>query len=156
MDRYAFRGAFTKSVPIGLIPGGLRIDVSLVGTVTEGPLTGDSITGTDTLLLRSDGVGQVDVREIITSEDRVVASLRFLGFIVPSRALPDLAALLAPDFEWPDQELPMHGASWFEYATEEVSAATTTVYGGRGAINIGAGTIHLAAVSLALPDQSTR
>jgi hypothetical protein len=53
----------------------------------------------------------------------------------------------------PDIELPMHGAAFFEAANEEVSAATATVYGISGAVNLGVGTVHIAAKSLAPTNQ---
>jgi hypothetical protein len=33
------------------------------------------------------------------------------GYVVPPIALPELPVLLAPDFGWPDIELPMHGSA---------------------------------------------
>lgn len=155
MDSYAFEGQFTNVVPIGLTPLGLRVDLDFTGTLTDGPLTGATISGTDFLLLRHDGIGQVNVQERITQGDRVVASLRFLGYAVPPIALPELSVLFTPDFAWPDIELPMHGAAFFEAASEEVSAATATVYGISGAVNLGAGTVHIAAKSLAPTHQPT-
>jgi hypothetical protein len=148
MERYAFAGSFDNVVPIGLTPAGLRIDVGLTGAITEGPLTNASICGTDRLLLRHDGIGQVDVHERITVDGQVVASLRFMGYVVPSIPMPELTALLSPDFTWPDMEFPLHGAAFFEYAIERLQPATATVYGAQGAVNLGAGTIRLSATSL--------
>lgn len=74
---------------------------------------------------------------------------------VPPIALPELSVLFTPDFAWPDIELPMHGAAFFEAASDEVSAATATVYGISGAVNLGAGTVHIAAKSLAPTHQAT-
>jgi hypothetical protein len=47
----------------------------------------------------------------------------------------------------------MHGAAFFEAASDEVSAATATVYGVAGAVNLGAGTVQIAAKSLAPTNQ---
>jgi hypothetical protein len=153
MDGYAFEARFTNIVPIGLTPLGLRVDLDYTGTITDGPLTGATISGTDFFLLRPDGIGQVDVRERITWGDRVVASLRFVGYVVPPIPMPELPTLLSPGFEWPDIDLPMHGAAFFDATSKELPAATATVYGAStGAVNLAAHTLRLAAVSLA-PNQ---
>jgi hypothetical protein len=149
MDSYAFEGQFTDFTVVGLTALGLRLDLDFTGEITAGPLTGATISGTDFLLIRHDGVGQVNVREHVTQGDRVVASIRFLGYAVPPIVLPELSALITPDFEWPDIDLPMHGAAFFEAASEELSAATAIVYGVSGAVNLAAGTVHIAAESLA-------
>ena len=150
MDGYAFEGRFTNIVPVGLTPLGLRVDLDFTGTITEGPLTGATLLGTDFFLLRPDGIGQVHTRERITRGDRVAASLQFIGYVVPPIAMPALSVLLSPDFQWPDIDLPMHGATFVEAASEEWSAATATVYGASsGAVNLAARTLRLEATSLA-------
>jgi hypothetical protein len=150
MDGYAFEAQFTSIVPIGLTPLGLRVDLDYTGTMTEGPLTGATISGTDYFLLRPDGIGEVNVRERIIQAGRVVASLRFLGYVVPPIPMPELAVLLSPDFTWPDLDLPMHGAAFFEATSEKMPGAMATVYGASdGAVNLAAGTLRLACVSLA-------
>jgi len=80
MDGYAFEARFTNIVPIGLTPVGLRVDLDYTGTITDGPLTGATISGADFFLLRPDGIGQVNVRERITRGDprRRVAAFRRL------------------------------------------------------------------------------
>src|ERR1700738_1827518 len=100
MDSYAFEGHFTDVVPIGLTPLGLRVDLVFTGTLTDGLLTCATISGTDFLRLRHDGIGQVNVQERIPQGDRVVASLRFLGSAVPPITLPELSVLFTPEFVW--------------------------------------------------------
>jgi hypothetical protein len=39
------------------------VDLDYTGRITAGPLTGAAISGTDFLLMRHDGVGQVNVRK---------------------------------------------------------------------------------------------
>jgi hypothetical protein len=46
------------------------------------------------LLLRPDGIGQINARERITQGDRGVAFLQFVGYVVPRIALPGLQVLL--------------------------------------------------------------
>jgi hypothetical protein len=59
--------------------------------------------------------------------------------------------LLSPDFAWPDLELPLHGAAFFEATSGETPGARAMVYGASdGAVNLAARTLRLACVSLAL------
>jgi hypothetical protein len=105
---------------------------------------------TGLFLLRPDGIGQVHTRERIIRGDGVASSLQFMGYVVPPIAMPALSVLLSPDFQWPDIDLPMHGATFVEAASEEWSAATATVYGASsGAVNLAARTLRLEATSLA-------
>ena len=82
MDNYAFEAQFTAVKPLGLTPLGLRLDIEFAGLVTDGPLAGKALTGTDYLLIRPDGIGQIDVREVIRDGEVVLATLRVTGYIV--------------------------------------------------------------------------
>ncbi|MET0704608.1 MAG: hypothetical protein ABWY93_33590 [Mycobacterium sp.] len=150
MDHYAFDAQITAATPIGLSTAGLRVDLSFTGTITEGPLAGSKVDGTDWLLIRHDGIGQITVRERIIRDGRTAASLQFSGYVVPPITLPDLSELSAPDFPWPDIAFPLHGASFCEAADKEIASATATVYGVTGAVNLAQGTLRVAARSLAV------
>ena len=56
---YRFEATLTESVPVGLVPEGVRLDVHFEGEVVEGALTGARVRGIDYLLLRADGVGVI-------------------------------------------------------------------------------------------------
>lgn len=123
MDTYAFQAEVTRIRPIGLTARGLRIDISLSGSVTEGQLTGGAIEIIDYLLIRPDGVGIIDARDMIFDGDRVVAAIRAEGYIVPPFPMPELSVLADPNFQWPDVDLPMHGAHFWETSREDLSTA---------------------------------
>ena len=148
MDSYAFEAEFTAVKPLGVTPHGLRIDVEFAGLVTDGPLAGKALTGTDYLLIRSDGVAQIDVREVISDGATVFATLRVMGYIVPPDPMPPLEVLASPGFEWPDAEIPIHGASFWETADPAFAAAAATVYAWSGTVNVAAGTIRVSAVAI--------
>lgn len=149
MDGYAFQAEVTRIRPIGLIAQGLRLDISLTGSVTEGPLAGCTIEVIDYLLVRPDGVGLIDARDTIFDGDRVIAAIRAEGYIVPPFPVPELPVLADPNFQWPDVDLPAHGAHFWETSREDLSAAAATVYGFSGSANIGAGVLKLSDRSLA-------
>lgn len=149
MDKYAFRAEVTSIRPIGLTAQGLRIDISLTGSVTEGQLTGCTIEVIDYLIIRPDGVGVIDARDTILDGDRVIAAMRAEGYIVPPFPVPELPVLADPNFQWPDVDLPAHGAHFWETSREDLSTAAATVYGFSGSVNMGAGVLKLSARSLA-------
>jgi len=148
MDSYAFNAQVSRVSPIGLSPGiGLRIDVGFVGTITEGPLTGQSMEGIDYLLIREDGVAVIDARELIATGEGPHISIQARGYIIPPFALPPLAALLQPDFVWPDADMSLHGAA-FPTAGAERDELNRTVYAFTGTVNMGTGQLMVQATSL--------
>jgi hypothetical protein len=153
MDTYAFQAEVTHIRPIGLTARGLRIDISLTGRVTEGQLTGRAVEIIDYLLIRPDGVGVIDARDMIFDGDRVIAAIQAEGYIVPPFPLPELPILADPDFQWPDVDLPVHGAHFWETSRDDLSVAAATVYGFTGSANIGAGLLKLSAHSLATANE---
>lgn len=149
MDHYALEAVFTSVVPLGLTSQGLRLDIEFSGSVTDGPLTGASVTGTDYLLIRGDGIAEINIRERIVLDDATTASVRVLGYVVPPVPLPGPDVLTDPEFVWPDLDLPLHGAAFFDTAPEHLAAALSTVYACTGQVNVGRGTIHVTARTLA-------
>jgi hypothetical protein len=149
MDTYAFRADVTRITPIGLTALGLRLDVGFAGSISEGRLAGSSLEGIDYLIIRPDGVGVIDAREVISDGDRVVAAVRAEGYIVPPFPVPELSVLADPDFQWPDVDLPIHGAAFWETSEEDISTAAATVYGFTGSVNVASGVIKVSAHSLA-------
>lgn len=157
MDTYALEAHFTDVKPIGVTALGLRLDISFAGQITEGPLMGKAVVGTDRMLLRPDGVGQIDIVESITDGDRVVASIHVLGYVVPPFPIPDLSALTNRDFSWPDVDLPLHGAAFIETAEESLTRAASTVYACTGIVNVFTGTIRVRAHAITrLPELAAR
>ncbi|MFO7564872.1 MAG: hypothetical protein R6X02_19665 [Enhygromyxa sp.] len=100
--------------PIGLTPEGLRFVSAFEGTIREGFMQGARVWGIDQYLLRSDGVGILDAPKTLSLGDtHLLEYVR--GYCLPPKglALPPLAKLLEPDFEWPDLDFPLHGFSLF-------------------------------------------
>ena len=149
MDAYAYEATRTRVVPVGLVPEGLRLDVYFTGTITEGPLAGDAVEAVDYLLLRPDGVGVLDVRQVISGASGRTVSARGHGYLTPQGPLPPLEELADPAFVWPDAEMPMHGAFDLRTAAPELQALNATVYGFTGTVNAGRGELRVRAQSLA-------
>ncbi|MGH7747729.1 MAG: hypothetical protein ACREQ5_23665 [Candidatus Dormibacteria bacterium] len=154
MDTYAFQAEVTRIRPIGLTAQGLRLNISLTGSVTEGQLAGCTVEVIDYLLIRPDGVAVIDARDTISDGNLVIAAIRAEGYIVPPFPLPELSVLADPNFQWPDVDIPAHGAHFWETSREDLSTAAATVYGFSGSVNIGAGVLKLSARSLAGASQS--
>ncbi|MGH3548443.1 MAG: hypothetical protein ACRDQU_10105 [Pseudonocardiaceae bacterium] len=114
MDTYAFQAEVTRIRTVGLTARGLRLDLGLTGSVTEGRLTGCTVEIIDFLLIRPDGVGVIDARDLISDGDRVIAAIQAEGYIVPPFPMPELSVLADPNFQWPDVDLPLHGAHFWE------------------------------------------
>ncbi len=149
MDGYAFEAVLTGVDPIGLVPEGLRLDAHYEGSATEGPLAGDKVRGTDHLLLRRDGVGVVDVRQVVLSSGGRAVSVYARGYVTPQGAMPPLEVLADPAFAWPDLAIPMHGSVTMRTGAPELQAVNSTVYGFTGTVNVGTGQIRVRAQSLA-------
>lgn len=149
MHEYGFRGRLTRLTPIGLVPDGLRLDVAFAGTITDGPLAGCAMEGIDYLLIRHDGIGVVDARELVTTDQGLATAVHATGYILPPFAMPELSVLADPAFTWPDVDLPMHGASRVQTADPDLAAATRIIYGWTGSVNVAQATLEVHARSLA-------
>lgn len=149
MDTYAIQARVTRIRPVGLTALGLRIDNGSTGSVTEGPLTGSTIEGIDYLLIRPDGVGVIYARSLISDGDRVIAAIRAEGYVFPPFPMPELSDLADPNFQWPDVDIPLHGAHFWETSDEDLSTAAATVYGFTGSGNMATGVFKVSARSLA-------
>ena len=149
MDGYAFEATMTRVVPIGLVPEGLRLNAHYQGKITDGPLTGDTVDGVDYLLLRPDGVGVIDVRQVFSGAGGRTVTSRAHGYLTPLGPLPPLEELADPAFAWPDAEMPMHGAVDLRTAAPELQVVNATVFGFTGTVNAGRRELRVRAQSLA-------
>lgn len=147
MDTYAFQAELTRISSIGMTAQGLRMDVGFIGSITEGRLIGHTIEGIDYLLVRSDGVGLINARELISDGDRAIAAVRAEGYIVPPS--PELSVLANPNFQWPNADQPVHGARFWETSDEDLSTAAATVFGFTGTVNMVTRVLKISARSLA-------
>lgn len=144
METYGFQAQITRVAPVGVVPDGLRIDVGFAGSMSDGPLTGSPIEGVDYLLIRADGIGVIEAREYVVVEGGGALSLRVDGYIVPPFPMPPLEALLDPAFEWPDADLPLHGAARMSAASAQLAAVNQNVYAFNGAVNMARGSLVVA------------
>lgn len=149
MEEYGFEAQVTGVVPVGMVPEGLRMDVHFEGPVTAGPLSGGTISGIDYLLIRPDGVGVLDAREIITGADGTTVTLAVSGFAVTPFPMPPLVELLDPSFTWPDADTAMHGSARLQSGAPHLQAVNRTVFGWTGTVNMATGRLAVAARSLA-------
>lgn len=152
VEHYEFQAQVTRISPVGLTPEGLRIDLGFAGTVTAGPWAGCAIEGTDYLLMRSDGVGVIDARELISGKEGAAAALHAAGYLVPPIEMPPLTALLDPSFTWPDVDFPLHGSARAQTAATAQAGANHTVYAFTGTANMSTGSLVVAGRSIAAPE----
>ena len=148
MDGYVLESVITGMVPIGVVPEGLRMDIQVEGRVTEGPLTGGRLSGTDFFTIRPDGVGVIDVRQVIRLDSGTTVSLVCHGYAHPPYRLPPLEEI-RPDMEWPNADVPLHGAVFLRTGDPSLAELNRTVYGMTGTANMARGQLHTRAESLA-------
>ena len=133
---------------IGLVPEGIRFDGHSSGVITEGLLAGATTTGIDYLLYRHDGVGVLDIRGFAVHPDGVTSSMTMKGFL--GEPMPGmLEAMLDPDFEPPDVDIPLHGAAWFQTMASQYAFLNHTVFGCTGIANFVEGVARITCRSLA-------
>jgi len=80
---FVFKIAFEVPPPseIGSLSSGSRRVAQIVGGVVEGPaLNGRVISGSDWLLLRNDGVLEIDARLTIETSEGGIVTMRYVGF----------------------------------------------------------------------------
>ena len=146
---YRFEAVFTNLAVVGFVPEGLRLNAHFEGRVTSGRLAGATLLGVDYLRFRTDGVGVLDVRELITRDGNTV-DVQVGGYLMPPAgfALPPAQVLLDPAFVWPEIELAVYGFAMFQTSVEEWSDLNRTVATFNGIANPGAGTLVVEADAL--------
>ncbi len=144
---YRFEAAVTNVVPIGLVSEGFRLDVYFEGPLAEGALEGAHVRGIDYVLLRADGVGVIDARQVITTGDGRAISAHARGYLLPPTdiQMPPPQALLDPDFRWPDAPLPTHGFMLYRTGAAGWEELNSTAAAFDGSVNVGAGVITVTA-----------
>ena len=147
---YRFEGDLTETIPIGLVPEGVRLDVAFTAQLVDGPLAGAELRGIDYLLLRSDGVGVIDAYEVVTGKSGTHISAHAQGYIVPPEGmqLPPPNVLLSPDFRWPDIPLPLHGFVMYRTGDGALAWLNRTAAAFEGSVNVGTRRIEVTARSL--------
>lgn len=149
---YRLEGRFTEIVAFGEAPDGVRMDGHYSCAVTAGELPRSEMTGVDYYRIRSDGVGVVDAREVMTIEGARVSVL-VRGYVLPPEGfpVPSSRELAAPDFAWPDVAFAIEAFAWFETGAAALAELNRTVVTHTGTVNLGAGTLFVEARRLTRP-----
>lgn len=154
---FAFRmeATFTDVAVIGMLPEGLRIDAHYNGSMIAGPLAGAIVRGVDYLLIRSDGVIVLDVRETITTASGRCIALRAQGY-GSVRSEPQAgAATVSPQqgakVAWPDASNPLLGVATCQTTDPELLWMNEAMLVFSGTANLG--TSKLQAVGRLLTPQ---
>ncbi len=133
---------------IGLVPEGIRLDGHSSGVITEGLLAGATTTGIDYMVYRHDGVGVLHVRGFAVHPDGVTVAMTLEGFL--GEPMPGmLEAMLDPEFQPPDVDIPAHGAAWFQTMAPQYAFLNHTVFGCTGTVNLVEGVARITCTSLA-------
>ncbi|PKO14920.1 MAG: hypothetical protein CVU39_12650 [Chloroflexi bacterium HGW-Chloroflexi-10] len=96
----------TQIINFGISPLGNRLDV-----IFEGDLTGEVITGklkgVDYFALRPDGIGQVDVRGSILTNDEAVISVWISGYVIGSKFIDTNLKFVTGDdrYKWLNEKI---------------------------------------------------
>jgi hypothetical protein len=143
---YRLEAQLTEIIPIGLVPEGLRLDVYFDGRLTHGELAGAQLRGIDYLLLRTDGVGVIDVHAAVVADEGHV-EIKAQGYLVAPDGveLPPPDTILAPDFSWPDVELVVQECAVLRTGAAGWQDLNTTIAAIEGAVNPGTGQLVLEA-----------
>ncbi|HSM02972.1 MAG TPA: hypothetical protein VK858_00025 [Longimicrobiales bacterium] len=138
---YRFEATLDVNV-VGLVPEGLLMSNPFEGRVTAGSFMGARVWGTDPFLLRRDGVGVVDVPKTISGDGFHIAEhVRAYALPPEGLELPPLEALLAPGFQWPDVDFPIHGSSTFRAAASDLTWLNRAVARVDGTANMATGAL---------------
>lgn len=146
---YRFEARLTDRLPVGLLPEGLRLEVPFEGRITGGPLAGACITGIDHLLIRPDGVGVIDAPETISRGSLHLAA-HARGYVVPPEGapVPPVAAMLEPDFAWPDVPFAVRGFALLRTASPDLDFLNRTAVALRGRVNMNTGELTVEGTAL--------
>jgi hypothetical protein len=146
---YRLEAELTEVVPFDRVPEGVRLDVSFDGRATDGQLAGAQVGGIDYLLLRTDGVGVIDVRARVVAHEGH-AEVKADGYLVPPDGveLPPPEELLAPGFTWPDVELLVQEVAFLRTGVADWQDLNTTIAKIDGTVNPGTGQLVLEARAL--------
>jgi hypothetical protein len=75
----SFQGKVTELINFGNTPLGRRFDAYFEGELTEGVLSG-RMRGVDYILVRPDGIAEINVRAAITTQEGVNISVLISGY----------------------------------------------------------------------------
>ena len=100
---FRMEGQLTELVTVGLVDEGLQMHNTFEGRIVAGEPAGALVRGIDEFVIRPDGIGVVDAREVVTADGGALTAT-VLGYAHPPAGMPmpPLEVFLDPAFEWPD------------------------------------------------------
>ncbi len=83
-----------EATPVGPVPTGTRIIADVAGGTFEGPRLKGTLgaSGADWLLIGPDGVGRLDVRATLTTDDGANIYMQYVGVLVMNEAVTETLA----------------------------------------------------------------
>jgi len=126
---------------VGVVAEGLRLDLVSSGVVTDGFLAGATFEGVDYALIRHDGVMVIYAHYFCVTVDGATVAMVLRGYL--GEPTPGLfEAMLDPEFEPPDVDIPVHGAAWFETMAPQYAFLNHSVFAVTGTVNRATGAIR--------------
>jgi hypothetical protein len=143
---YRLEGSLTGGHPIGLVSDGLRADNTFSGTIVAGELAGAHVDGVDQFRVRTDGIGIVDAREVVTLDGHTVG-VSVHGYALPPAGMDPvpLEELDRPGFTWPDAEFTIEAFATFETASPALAHLNQLTVVHTGTVNMATGALVIEA-----------
>lgn len=146
---FAFRmeATFSDVAVIGMVPEGFRVDAHYDGRISEGPLAGAIVRGVDYLVIRSDGVSVLDIRETITTRSghRIAARAQGYGWVrLEQPTAGEAAPPTSADAGWPDRPTPLLGVAACQTSDPEFLWMNEALLVFSGTANLGSGKLEAA------------
>lgn len=134
---FRMEGRMTELVTVGLVTEGLRMHNSFEGTIIAGEPAGARVSGVDEFVIRPDGVGVVDAREIVTTASGGLYAEVF-GYGLPPAGLvmPPLEVFLDPEFEWPDVRFDIECGAMYRTGSPALAELARTAVVHLGHVNM--------------------
>ena len=134
---FRMEGRMTELVTVGLLPEGVRMHNSFEGTLVAGEPAGALVRGIDEFVIRPDGVGVVDAREVVTSASgNLYAEVSGYGRPPDGLAMPPLEVFLDPGFVWPDVRFAIECGAVYRTAAPALAELNATAVVHLGYVNM--------------------
>jgi hypothetical protein len=134
---FRMEGRLTELVTVGLFGEGVRMRNTFEGTIVSGRPAGALVRGVDEFVIRPDGVGVVDAREVLTSAEGALVADVF-GYAHPPAGLqmPPLEVFVDPAFVWPDVTFTIECGAVYRTAAPALAELGRTAVVHLGTVNM--------------------
>jgi hypothetical protein len=134
---FRVEGCLTELITMGLFAEGLRMQRSFEGRIVSGQPAGALVCGVEEFIIRPDGTGVIDARQVISADDGPLTAT-VLGYSHPPAGLrmPPLEALLEPGFRWPDLACSIECAAIYHSTSPAFAGLGRTVVACLGQVNM--------------------